>query len=342
MKVAVLEDKYRIVVKEASDLHPGPDEILIKTKVTGICGSDLHAFKGIHPFRKPPVILGHELAGTIVEMGKEAKGFRIGDRVTVMPLLACGECLLCKKGRRNICLNKKVPGIQGWLGTFAEYFISKSSITYKLGEKTPFETGVLAEPLAVGIHSVYHQAKVEAGSRVLVLGTGTIGIFTALAAKAAGAGEIVVTDLFDFNLKVTRDLCGAKTYNVKQEGLEEAILKDDPDKFDITFLCSGAPKTVEQAFKLTQRGGRIVVIGMFLEPVPMELITVNLNELEIIGSAVYTHEDFKRALEWIDANRFDFKKLITHVLPLEKAEEALNLLAKHEENVIKILLDLEP
>jgi threonine dehydrogenase-like Zn-dependent dehydrogenase len=97
---------------------------------------------------------------------------------------------------------------------------------------------------------------------------------------------------------------------------------------------------VEQAFKLTQRGGRIVVIGMFLEPVPMELITVNLNELEIIGSAVYTHEDFKRALEWIDANRFDFKKLITHVLPLEKAEEALNLLAKHEEDVIKALLGL--
>jgi len=338
MKVAILEDKHKIVIREVGDLRPGSDQILIETKFTGICGSDIHAFKGLHPFRKPPVILGHELSGTVVEMGKEVKGFRAGDRVTVMPLIACGECVQCKRGKQNICLNKKVPGIEGWLGTFSEYFLSKPSITYTLGEQTSFETGVLAEPLAVGIHSVYHQAKVETGSRVLVLGAGTIGILTALAAKVAGAREIVVTDLFDFNLKVTKDLCGARTYSVKKDGLEDTLLKDYPDQFDITFLCSGAPKTVEQAFRLTQRGGRIVVIGMFLEPVPVELIAVNLNELEIIGSVVYNRNDFKRALEWIDSGRFDFGKLITHVLPIEKAGDAMNLLIKHDENAIKILL----
>jgi L-iditol 2-dehydrogenase len=338
MKAAILEEQYKIVIKEVAPLCPGPTEILIETKYSGICGSDIHAFKGLHPFRKPPVILGHELSGTVVEMGKEVKGFHAGDRVTVMPLIVCGECVQCKRGKQNICLNKKVPGIEGWLGTFSEYFLSKPSITYTLGEQTSFETGVLAEPLAVGIHSVYHQAKVETGSRVLVLGAGTIGILTALAAKVAGAREIVVTDLFDFNLKVTKDLCGARTYSVKKDGLEDTLLKDYPDQFDITFLCSGAPKTVGQAFRLTQRGGRIVVIGMFLEPVPVELIAVNLNELEIIGSVVYNRNDFKKALEWIDSGRFDFGKLITHVLPIEKADDAMNLLIKHDENAIKILL----
>ena len=338
MKAAILEDKHKIVIREVSDLRPASDQILIETKFTGICGSDIHAFKGLHPFRKPPVILGHELSGTVLEMGKEVKGFRAGDRVTVMPLIACGECLQCKRGKQNICLNKKVPGIEGWLGTFSEYFLSKPSITYRLGERTSFETGVLAEPLAVGIHSVYSQAKVETGSRVLVLGAGTIGIATAMAAKAAGAKEIVVTDLFDFNLKVTQDLCGARTYSVKMDRLEDTLLIDYPDKFDITFLCSGAPKTVEQAFRLTKRGGRIVVIGMFLEPVPIELIAVNLYEIEIIGSAVYNHSDFERALEWIDSGRFDFGRLITHVLPIDKANDAMNLLIKHDENPIKILL----
>ncbi len=171
-----------------------------------------------------------------------------------------------------------------------------------------------------------------------MLGGGTIGILTALAAKVAGAGEIVVTDLFDFNLKVTNDLCGARTYSVKKDRLEDTLLIDYPDKFDITFLCSGAPKTVEQAIRLTQRGGRIVVVGMFLEPVPIELIAVNLNEIEIIGSAVYNHNDFERELEWIDSGRFDFWQLITHVLLIEKADDAMNLLIRHDENPIKILL----
>lgn len=340
MKAAILEEKYQIALKEVADLRAGPDELLIETKLAGVCGSDLHAFKGIHPFRKPPVVLGHELAGTVAELGKGVSGFRLGDRVTVMPLIHCGKCLLCQMGKENICLNKKVPGIGDWGGTFAQYFLSKPSITYKLGEKTSFEVGVLAEPLAVGIHSVFQQGKVDPGSRVLILGAGTIGILTALAVKMAGAREIVVTDLFDFNLKVTSDLCGAKTYSVKEAGLEERILKDHLEKFDVTFLCSGASATVKQAFTLTRRGGRIVVIGLFLEPVPLELTVVNLNELEIIGSAVYNHNDFKKAMEWIDSDLFDFKKLITHIFPIEKAQEALSVLDQHKENVIKILLDL--
>ena len=340
MKAAMLEEKYRIVVKEVADLRTGPEELLIETKFAGVCGSDLHSFKGIHPFRKAPVILGHELAGTVAELGKGVSGFRVGDRVTVMPLIHCGKCLQCQMGKENICLNKKVPGVAGWGGTFAQYFLSKPSITYKLGEKTSLEVGVLAEPLAVGIHSVFEQGKVKPGSRVLILGGGTIGILTALAVKKAGPREIVVTDLFDFNLKVTGDLCGAKTYTVKEAGLEERILKDRPEKFDVTFLCSGATATVKQAFTLTRRGGRIVVTGLFLEPVPIELPVISLNELEIVGSSVYNHEDFKKAVEWIDSGIFDFKKLITHTFPMEKAQEALTVLDEHKENVIKILLDL--
>ncbi len=340
MRAAVLEDTYKIAVREVDDLQPGPDDLLIETRYAGICGSDLHAFKGVHPFRKPPVILGHELSGTVVGLGNEVTGFRVGDPVTVMPLLACKACLQCQLGNEHICLNKRVPGIKGWTGTFAQYFLAKPSITYRLGEHTGLEVGALAEPLAVGVHAVFQRGRVEAGSRVLVLGTGTIGIVTALAAKMAGAREIVVTDLFDFNVGLTRELCGARGYDAKTERLEEIVLKDYPGKFDVTFLCSGAPATVTQAFGLTRRGGRIVVTGLVLTPVPTDLTAVSLNEFEIIGSQVYTHLDFQKAVDWIDSSAFAFRKLITHILPLEEAEAGLDLLAQHREDVAKVLLDV--
>jgi L-iditol 2-dehydrogenase len=340
MKAAILEEVGRIAIRDVKDLRPAPDEILIRTAYAGVCGSDLHAFRGKHPFRKPPVILGHELSGTVVELGGEVRGFRLGERVTVMPLLACKNCLHCRMGDENICPNKRVPGIEGWLGSFAQYFLSKPSITYKLGENTGLDVGVLAEPLAVGVHSVFQRGKVGAGSRVLILGAGTIGILTAFAAKMAGAKEIVVTDLFEFNLGVTRDLCGAQSYNARTEGLEEIVLRDHPLKFDVTFLCSSAPKTVTQAFLLTRRGGRIVVTGLFLMPVPTDLTAVSLSEFEIVGSVVYNHPDFKKAVEWIDAGTFGFGKLITHILSIEKTEHALNLLDQHEEDVAKVLLEV--
>ncbi len=341
MKAAILESAGRIVVRDVSDLRPAPDEFLLRTAYAGVCGSDLHAFRGKHPFRKPPVILGHEVAGTVVECGADVEGFRPGDRVTVMPLLPCGTCPLCRMGRTNICLNKRVPGVGEWLGLFTEYSIAKASVTFNLGAATPFELGVLAEPLAVGIHSVFRQARVAAGDRVIVLGAGPIGIFTAMAARAAGAGEIVVTDLLDFNLALVREMCGAVSYNSASAGWESALERAYPDKFDVAFLCSGAPVTVGNALACTRRGGRIIVTGMFTDPVAVDLLAVNMTEIELIGSAVYDHEDFRRAVDWIDGGRFDFRKLVTHTFPLEKAQDALTLLADRREDAVKILLKME-
>jgi L-iditol 2-dehydrogenase len=339
VRAAVLSATGRIEIREVDRPQLGPDDVLIKTTHAGVCGSDLHAFKGKHPFRKPPVILGHELAGTVVECGGDTRGFSPGDRVTVMPVLACGTCRLCRMGRENICLNKRVPGVRGWLGAFAEYAVAKASVTFGIAQATPLELAVLAEPLAVGVHAVTRQAHIEPDGRVLVLGGGTIGILTALAARAAGAGDIAITDLFEFNLGLAHTLCGATAVHVGREGWEERLAQGYPDKFDVTFLCSGAPATVGQATRLTRRGGRIVVTGLFLEPVPTDLTTVTLGELEVVGSQIYDHRDFRTALDWIEAGRFDFRKMVTHVFPLTQAQQALEVLANRTEDAVKILLD---
>ena len=336
MKTAILEASHQIVVREIEDLKPGPTEILIKTVVAGVCGSDLHAFKGLHPFRKPPVILGHEVAGTVVKTGPAVKGFQEGDRVTVMPLLACEQCDACRRGSPQICLNKKVPGPGAWPGFFAEYALSEASIAYKIGEHTRFSEGVLAEPLAVAIHSV-RRAEVKKGANVLVLGAGTIGILTAAAAANTGAEEIAITDLFASNLSTVASLCGAIPYDAADKNLTEKIARRH-GKFDIVFLCSGAPTTVQQALHLVRPGGKIVVVGMFLDAVPLDLLSVTLREIEIVGSVVYTHDDFQNALKWIDSGDTPFGRLITHTFPLEKAQEAMLQLMEHQENPLKILL----
>jgi L-iditol 2-dehydrogenase len=339
MRAAVLVGTGAIQLQEVGRPRLDPDDVLIKTAYAGVCGSDLHAFKGRHPFRKPPVILGHELAGTVAERGDAAKGFVPGDRVTVMPVVACGTCRLCRMGRGNICPNKRVPGVTGWPGVFAEYAVAKASVTFAIGEATSLELAVLAEPLAVGVHAVTRQAHIEPNGRVLVLGGGTIGILTALAARATGAGDIVMTDLFEFNLRLAHTLCGATGVDVAREGWEERLAQACPDRFDVTFLCSGAPATVGQATRFTRRGGRIVVTGLFLEPVPTDLTTVTLGELEIVGSQIYDHADFRTAVEWIDDGRFDFGTLITHVLPLTQTQRALEILANRTADAVKILLD---
>jgi L-iditol 2-dehydrogenase len=336
MKAAILEAPYQIAIREIEDLKPGLNDILIKTEVAGVCGSDLHAFKGRHPFRKPPVILGHEVAGTVVKTGASVKHLQEGDRVTVMPLLACEQCDACRRGSPQICLNKKVPGPGDWPGFFAEYALSDASIAYKIGEHTRFAESVLAEPLAVGIHSV-RRAGVMKGAKVLVLGAGTIGILTAAAAASAGAGEIAVTDLFASNLSTAASLCGAIPYDAADKNLIEEISRRQ-GKFDFVFLCSGAQTTVQQALQLVRPGGKIVVVGMFLDAVPLDLLAVTLREIEIVGSVVYTHDDFQKALKWIDSGDTAFGRLITHTFPLEKAQEALNQLLEHQDHPLKILL----
>lgn len=337
MKVAKLVREFEIEIEEIDIPVCGPGDVLIRTAYAGVCGSDVHAFKGQHPFRKPPVVLGHETVGTVAEVGDRVKAFKTGDRVTVMPFLSCGECVSCMGGRHNICKHRSAPGTGNWTGTFAEYFLAKAHIVFRLGQNTSMKAGVLAEPFAVGIHSL-RQGRMAPGNDVAILGAGTVGLFTGLAARSGGAKKVAVTDLYENNLSLAVELFGAKAYNASSDTLINKITSGCPDGFDLVMVCGNAPVMAEQALAIVKPGGRIVITGMFLKPLEIDLIHITLQEYEIIGTLIYDRNDFEVVIELLDKNEYDYRRLITHTFPLDEAQKALALAANRHKDSIKVLL----
>ena len=253
-----------------------------------------------------------------------------------MPFVPCGVCRYCRMGRANICENKVVPG-QDWSGTFAEYFVSPVAVTFHLGEHTSLELGVLAEPLAVGVHSA-KRARINDETHALVLGGGSIGLLTGAAAHLAGAASVAVTDLYAHNLQVAHALGAEHTYQAARPELIDAIRADYPEGFDVIFLTSGAGVTFEQALALAQRGARLIVSAFFTREVSLSFLMVTIHELELLGSQIYTRQDFETALRYLDTGCLPFEALVTHTMPLDQAQQALDMLDRHSEDGIKVLL----
>ncbi len=338
MKTGLMDKANHIAIAEAPRPKVGQGEVLLKTKFAGVCGSDLHAYKGLHPFRKPPVVLGHEISGYVEEIGPGVTGFAKGDPVTVMPALGCGDCVLCREGKTNICLKKKVPGSGDWLGTFAEYFAAPARITYKLPAGLGLDEAALAEPLATAIHSC-KVARIKPGDQVLIIGGGTIGILAVAAAREQGAKAVAITDVLDYNLDMAKNDFGADPYNAMDKELEQKLLAKYPDKFDSVVLCANAESTMHQSTRLVRRGGVVVVTGMYLEPISFNFIDITLGEIAMAGSQIYTDPDFREALRMLAERKFPLAKIITHKMPLEQADAALQILSTRSENAVKILLE---
>ena len=168
MSTGYLSELSKVVVKEFDVPDFDEHSVLVKVKAAGICGSDLHAFHGSHPFRKAPMILGHEAAGEVVKVGAKVKQLKVGDRIAVEPIKACGKCSYCLSGNYNLCPERVIAGVRGWLGTFAEYFVLPEQRAHKLPPELDYDLGVLAEPLAVGTHAV-RLANIKKGSTCVVL-----------------------------------------------------------------------------------------------------------------------------------------------------------------------------
>ncbi|HHV58215.1 MAG TPA: alcohol dehydrogenase catalytic domain-containing protein [Firmicutes bacterium] len=334
MRAARYWGKEDIRVEDVPVPEIGPGEALIKVGYAGICGSDMWIYSGTHPRAKAPLIMSHEFAGEIAALsGEDNRGFKVGDHVTVNPLLYCGRCLPCRSGRHHVCKKLGLSGIDAD-GGFAEYVKVGINQLVKLPPDLPLDTAALTEPTAVTVHAV-HRGGVKVGDQVVVLGGGPIGYLVAVSARAAGAAQVIVSEPSDLR----RNLAARHGFTVVDggPGTKDAVLTlTGGDGADVVFDAAGVPATAALATEIVRVSGRVVVVGVFKHPAPVDLLAVNFNELEIVGTRVYTDQAFEAAARLV-ASSPDVAAVISHRLPLSEAPQAMRV-AREAKDAMKILI----
>lgn len=338
MKQAQLYAPEKIRLIESPRPSPNPDEILIAVARVGICGSDLHAYHGRHPFIQLPVVPGHEFAGTVVEVGASVHDFAPGQRVTVEPSLVCGVCYNCTHGRYNICEQLKVIGCQTD-GAMGDYLAVPAAKALLLPDTLTWDQAALLEPLAVAVHAV-RRAELQPGANVLILGAGTIGLMTLQTAKALGAGQVVITDLIPERLELAQALGADCAVNPTITDLAQAL----EGTFglpcaEVIIECVGVTATVRDAIRVACKGARIVLAGVFEKEVPVNLGLVQDRELELVGTLMYKDDDFPTALELVRNGKVKVEPLITHRFPLSQAAQAYAT-ADERRGSVKVLIEV--
>lgn len=339
MKAAIVVEPLKAEVRDIDIPEIGDHEVLIKVHTAGVCGSDIHLFEGAHAFRKLPAILGHEVAGEVVEVGKDVKNVAIGDRVTVEPHVGCGECEYCKKELINLCLNKKVPGTPEWIGTFSEYFNAPEERVYKINDSVKYEVATLIEPLAVGIHTI-DRIGVSSKDSIAILGSGTIGLLTLIAAKEAGYKKVICTDTQAFNLDMAHKYGAELTLNPLREDVVGTVKEFTEGRgVDVAIVATGAKGIIDQASQIVKRRGEVGIVAMITEQTPINTYRFVYNEISLFGAMTYETKDFKKAVKLVNEG-LDLTDFITQKIPLEESQQALEVLNKKEENVVKVIVDV--
>jgi len=252
VKVAMWHGGKDIRIEDAPKPRIKRGEALIRVRAVGICGSELHVYEGISKRRVPPLVMGHEFSGEVAEVEDGGCGNPKGDRVAVEPIIRCGTCEQCARGRSNICSNMRLMGLH-MTGAFAEYVAVPAEKCYKIPDNVSFEEGSTAEPLSVGLHAV-NRASIGLGDAVVVLGAGVIGLMSVQAAKIAGAAKVLVTDLFDYRLKLARKLGADAVINVKEEDPVKVVMElTDGKGVDAILEAVGIQKTMQQAMTMVKR-----------------------------------------------------------------------------------------
>jgi L-iditol 2-dehydrogenase len=339
MRAAYVVENEKVEIRDIDVPTLKDDEVLIKVKTVGVCGSDLHLFKGTHAFRKPPAILGHEVAGDIVEIGANVTNFKIGDRVTVEPHLGCGKCEFCKQELVNLCTSKKAPGTPAWIGTFVEYFNAPEKTVYKINDNISYEMGTLIEPLAVAVHAIDRITVAEKDS-IAILGSGTIGLLALVAAREAGYKNIICTDTQEFNLEMALKQGAKLALNPLKEDVVARVKEFTGGRgVDVALIAADSKVILDQASAMVRRRGEVGVIAMITEKIPVYTYSFVFNEQTLFGAMTYETKDFVKATEMIN-NGLDLSDFLTQTLPLEESQRALDILSEKKENVIKVIVEV--
>lgn len=327
----------QLVKEEVPALRPGPGEAVVSVKSVGICGSDVHAYYGQHPYISCPIVPGHEFAGVVTQVGDGVNEAWLGKRVTALPSLVCGRCRNCRTGRFNICQELKVIGCQSD-GALAELVKAPADQLFQLPEDMSWEEGTLVEPLAVAVHAV-RSAGAIVGQRVVVYGGGTIGILVMQVAKVYGAKEVILSEPDAFRRSLAQKLGADYVIDpISEEPANWLKGKFGPEGVDLSFECVGIENTVRQAILSNRKGTKIIIVGVFGKPIVVDMGLVQDRELRLFGTLMYTDTDFTEAIELLYQNRVQGLPLVTHRLDFDDALQAFELIEAQKGSCVKLLI----
>jgi 2-desacetyl-2-hydroxyethyl bacteriochlorophyllide A dehydrogenase len=342
MKAAVLYDPEDLRVEELERPSINADEVLIRVKYCGICGSDLHLYEGKWKVNSRRVVMGHEFSGEIEEIGENVTGYSPGDRVVVDPNIICGECYYCRLDSKNYyCTNRKVIGWEGWLnGGFSELLKAPQKVVYRLPRNVTFMEAVMTEPLACALRGI-DNVQVKCGDKVVILGAGSMGLMMLQLMKIAGASWVCVTDLLGYRLKRAKEFGADLTVNPNEENVQKAILEEtDGRGVDVVIEAAGTTQTVAQAVGLIRRGGKVCLFGVVPQEETVLIRPFDLYYKEaLLVSSFCNPFTFQRALDLLGNKKVNISSLITHTYPLKEIRDAFHTM-QDDEKRCKVVIEV--
>ena len=312
-----------VEVRDVPEPAPGPNEVKIAVRAAAICATDIHIYNDEY-VNSPPVILGHEMSGVVVEVGKRVRNFRVGNRVTSETFkYTCGLCRFCQAGRIGLCTERLSMGVHVD-GAFAKYVVQREESLYHLPDNVDFPEGALCEPMATAVRAVYERARIVAGDVVVVSGPGPIGLLCVQAAKALNATVILCGVAPDgARLKLGRELGADVVIDVSRINPLGAIHElTDGLGADVVLECVGSQASLDQCIHLARKGAQLVLVGLFGHNVEVNVDQMVIKELTVLPSFTYEHQTWRRALKLLAAGTIKTKPLLSGCFPLTQWESA--------------------
>lgn len=343
MKVAVMLGIGKMGFEEREIPKAKDDEVLVKLEYVGICGSDLHYYEtgAIGDYVvKPPFVLGHEPGGTVVEVGKNVKHLKVGDRVALEPGKTCGHCEFCKTGRYNLCPDVVFFATPPVDGVFQEYVAHEADLCFKLPDQVSTLEGALIEPLAVGFHAAM-QGGARAGQTAVVMGAGCIGLVSMMALKAMGVSKVYVVDIMEKRLQKALELGADGIINGAQTDVAEEVKRlTDGKGCDLVVEAAGSQTTTVQAIHMTKKGATIVLVG-YSKSGEMTLPTSLILDKELTLKSVFRYRHiYPMAIEAVAAGRVNLKGIVTDIFELDEAQKAMDYSVNHKADIVKAVIHI--
>ena len=343
MKTAVMKAIGKIELEEREIPQPKEGEVLIKIGYVGICGSDVHYFEtgAIGDFVvKPPFVLGHEAAGTVVALGEGVDSLKIGDRVAMEPGKTCGHCEFCRTGRYNLCPDVQFFATPPYDGVFQEYVAYDASMCFRLPDNVSLMEGALIEPLAVGFHAA-NQGGAHIGQKAVVFGSGCIGLMCLLALKAEGVTEVYVVDVIDKRLEKAMELGAAGVINSSKEDAVERIMElAGGYGVDLAIDTAGADVTINQGIRMVKPGGTIVCVGYSRSGKFTLDMSVALNK-EITFRTVFRYRHiYPMAIAAVSSGLINLRNVVTDTFTLDEIQEAMMKSVNDKVNIVKAVIEV--